>query len=776
MCDPQNACSTATVTLDVVNQPPTGVTDFYNIHGFTTVGPLLANDSDPDGDGIRCGDFGHNCIETFPQHGTLNGVATDRWAYIPAFGYTGSDSFTYNVCDDPGLCTQTTVNLSVNNNTPTAGNDEYKIFRPFTQIGPLRVNDSDLDPNDTISEPNLLTFPQHGSLSGITADIKSYNPDPGFAGTDGFTYQICDNLGKCATATVTLYVIGKDSNNGPCEHCNGAVGRPINISNGNMYLEQNDYQLPGVGSAINVGRTYNSNSQQIGLFGRGWSTAYDESIVTYDNNLVRFNHAGGRAVYLGRPVGSSGAFTDLIGDLHQQVTQGSGFTLAMKDGSAKQFNSAGKLLSTTDRNGNTTTLAYGATGFLSAVTDAFGRVLTVNTNTNGQVTSISDPLGTIATYTYGAGSELLSVTYADNSAFNFSYDGSFRLTSVTDALGNVVESHTYDGQGRAITSEKHGGVDHYSLSYVSATETDVIDGLGRITKYTFDTSKIRNVVTRVEGLCNCGGGSGSQVQTWIYDAQLNITSITDISEDPAGLAGGVNGYAYTRNNPLTRKDPSGLYDIDVHYYLTYYLAFATGCFTREEARQMAEGDLHSDIDDDKKPGWGKKWEWRWYGRVAVPYPEQQKRNADFHAFGTHEQNARRAAELWSQATGGTGGSWQFGTYLHFLQDSYSHSEYAGNTTWGQSSGLNSRDHTSFDPEKAMKMAHATYDALKKFAEMRGCKCHEPDWDIVRKFVDIGYDRSTLLGAGGEYLGGVSDEQLMQKIGILNVPWRSRTGR
>lgn len=191
---------------------------------------------------------------------------------------------------------------------------------------------------------------------------------------------------------------------------------------------------------------------------------------------------------------------------------------------------------------------------------------------------------------------------------------------------------------------------------------------------------------------------------------------------------------------------------------------------------MAEGDLHSDIDDDKKPGWGKKWEWRWYGRVAVPYPEQQKRNADFHAFGTHEQNARRAAELWSQATGGTGGSWQFGTYLHFLQDSYSHSEYAGNTTWGQSSGLNSRDHTSFDPEKAMKMAHATYDALKKFAEMRGCKCHEPDWDIVRKFVDIGYDRSTLLGAGGEYLGGVSDEQLMQKIGILNVPWRSRTGR
>ncbi len=69
-------------------------------------------------------------------------------------------------------------------------------------------------------------------------------------------------------------------------------------------------------------------------------------------------------------------------------------------------------------------------------------------------------------YLYGGNNELLSVTYADNSAFNFNYDGNLRLTSATDALGNIVESHSYDGQGRAITSEKQGGVNHYSLSYV----------------------------------------------------------------------------------------------------------------------------------------------------------------------------------------------------------------------------------------------------------------------------------------------------------------------
>src|SRR5207248_2650880 len=190
-------------------------------------------------------------------------------------------------------------------------------------------------------------------------------------------------------------------------------------------------------------------------------------------------------------------------------------------------NSAGKLLSLTDRDGNTTTLTYDVNGHLSAVTDPFGRVLTANTNANGLATSINDTLGTIATYTYGGSNELLSVTYADNSAFNFAYDGSLRLTTVTDVLGNIVESHGYDGQGRAITSEKQGGVDHYSLSYVSGVETDVTDGLGRTTKYMFDSSSGRNVVTRVEGLCGCGGGSGSQIQTWTYDNQLNVSSKTD---------------------------------------------------------------------------------------------------------------------------------------------------------------------------------------------------------------------------------------------------------
>ena len=51
------------------------------------------------------------------------------------------------------------------------------------------------------------------------------------------------------------------------------------------------------------------------------------------------------------------------------------------------------------------------------------------------------------------------------------------------------------------------------------------DALGHVSKYFFDKTKGRNVVTQIQGLCSCG--SGSQSQSWTYDNQLNMTSHTN---------------------------------------------------------------------------------------------------------------------------------------------------------------------------------------------------------------------------------------------------------
>jgi RHS repeat-associated protein len=322
--------------------------------------------------------------------------------------------------------------------------------------------------------------------------------------------------------------------------CNANVGRPVNVMNGNVYLQQSDFQLPSSVGGIGITRTYNSISQDIGLFGRGWTTDFDERVATDANNQLELTLPDGKLVTFATP--------DFFGQI---IKNGNGtYTVTFKDGRVHQFDVAGKLVSMTDLNGNQTVLAYDGTGRLTTVTDPFGRVLTVTTNSSGRVLSISDSMGTIATYTYTS-DRLLSVTYADNSAFQFSYTsipGGFGLTSVTDALGNIIEQHDYDAQGRATSSQAHGGVESYTLNYVSLTETDVTDTLNRVTKFFFRRIQGRYVVDRVEGLCSCGG---SQVQTWNYDDQANVTSKADALNH-------LTSYTYDANgNRLTETDATG---------------------------------------------------------------------------------------------------------------------------------------------------------------------------------------------------------------------------
>ena len=61
VCDNHGACSSSTVTFDVVNQAPVAGTDEYTVHGIFGTGAVnpppygvLKNDSDPEGDTLSC--------------------------------------------------------------------------------------------------------------------------------------------------------------------------------------------------------------------------------------------------------------------------------------------------------------------------------------------------------------------------------------------------------------------------------------------------------------------------------------------------------------------------------------------------------------------------------------------------------------------------------------------------------------------------------------------------------------------------------------------------
>src|SRR5437588_260978 len=414
-----------------------------------------------------------------PQPITLGGHVTDQDG-VPVQGLTVTMTRTkYNL--DPHMVTTAT--------TTTDGSGHYQ-FSTYSRCSVEEVF--------TASIGNYV-FPGGTSISGcVTGSVDTLN------------FSI--TLGALEDAGETS--------------CNKGVGRPVNITNGNVYLQQADFQLPSAGYGILISRSYNSISSNIGLFGRGWTTAYDERVATNSSNQMQLTMPDGRLISFATP--------DFFGQIVKHLDNS--YTVTFKDGRVHRFSVSGKLLSMSDRNGNQTNLGYDSNGSLVSIADAFGRMLTITSDVSGKVLSISDSMGTIATYNY-SGNNLQSVTYADNSGFQFSYDGNSRMTLLSDALGNIIESHAYDVRGRANSSETQDGVERYALNYVNPTETDVTDALGRVTKFFFHRIWGRNVVTKVEGSCSCGN---SQVQRWTYDEQLNITSHTN-------ALGQVATYTYDAN-------------------------------------------------------------------------------------------------------------------------------------------------------------------------------------------------------------------------------------
>ena len=73
-----------------------------------------------------------------------------------------------------------------------------------------------------------------------------------------------------------------------------------------------------------------------------------------------------------------------------------------------------------------------------------------------------------------------------------------------------------------------------------------------------------------------------------------------LTPDPIGLAGGLQPYGYVGSDPLNRTDQLGLYEADVHYYMTFFLARTAG-LGYQEARTIALATQYIDDNPDTWP-------------------------------------------------------------------------------------------------------------------------------------------------------------------------------
>ncbi len=202
---------------------------------------------------------------------------------------------------------------------------------------------------------------------------------------------------------------------------------------------------------------------------------------------------------------------------------------------------------------------------------------------NGNLISRQTGNGTVA-YNWDAKNQLISIN-GPNGTASFRYDAQGRRIEKT--INGQTTSFLYDGpqaiaelQGSAIGATYHTGlqIDEVLARYTNTgNRTLLADALGSVIALTDDQGQTQTTYaySPFGEVSQTGEASDNSLQytgrendntgldyyrARYYDPQLKRF----ISEDPIGLVGGINLYAYVGNNPVNQKDPLGLWYVDIN--------------------------------------------------------------------------------------------------------------------------------------------------------------------------------------------------------------------
>ncbi|MBV7379347.1 Ig-like domain-containing protein [Maritimibacter dapengensis] len=201
------------IITDVQNVDPDAMDDTVTLDEDSpaTVIPVLANDSDADGDPLEVIGVGPATNGT----ATLNPDGTA--SYEPNDDFTGTDTFTYTISDGQGGTDTATVTINVTNvnDAPDAVDDAAATDEDSPVTIDLTANDSDPDGDDL----EILSVDTTGTNGVVTVnpddDSVVYDPNGAYEGlaegetaTDTFTYTVTDGNGGTDVASVTVTITG----------------------------------------------------------------------------------------------------------------------------------------------------------------------------------------------------------------------------------------------------------------------------------------------------------------------------------------------------------------------------------------------------------------------------------------------------------------------------------------------------------------------------------------------------------------------------------------
>lgn len=189
--------ATVTITVTPVNDAPVAQPQSVTTAEDTAL-PLVLTASDPEGNPLTY------WIQDAPAHGRIVGGA--NLSYVPDANYHGPDSFTFTANDGALHSAPATVTVTVTpvNDPPQANDDTAATAAYVPVLIAVLGNDTDLDGHTlTVSS---ATPGANGSAAVQAGGSILYTPNPGFIGTDAFSYAVDDGNGGSDTAAVTVSV------------------------------------------------------------------------------------------------------------------------------------------------------------------------------------------------------------------------------------------------------------------------------------------------------------------------------------------------------------------------------------------------------------------------------------------------------------------------------------------------------------------------------------------------------------------------------------------